>query len=83
MPETQELFFGSNDGGPLGLSGPDANNQVSKISLKGVESLKGQVEVTPVEFPFAIDQGLLLILCVVIDTSFRYHPDDERWHAVP
>ncbi|EMD32368.1 hypothetical protein CERSUDRAFT_108812 [Gelatoporia subvermispora B] len=38
VPETDEVFFASNDGGPLGMSDLNHNNQVSKISLKEVES---------------------------------------------
>lgn len=36
-PGTDEMFFASNGGGPLGMSDIDHNNQVSKISLKEVE----------------------------------------------
>lgn len=38
LPDTDELFFGSNNGGYLGFSDWDHNNQVGKISLKEVES---------------------------------------------
>lgn len=34
LPSTDEIFFASNDGGALGMSDLDHNNQVSKISLK-------------------------------------------------
>jgi gluconolactonase len=37
-PETDELFFASNDGGPLGMSGLNENNKVGKISLAKVEA---------------------------------------------
>ncbi|KAI9057698.1 D-lactonohydrolase-like protein [Trametes sanguinea] len=36
VPETDEVFFASNDGGALGMSDINHNNQVSKISLKEV-----------------------------------------------
>ena len=36
VPETDEVFFASNDGGALGMSDIDHNNQVSSISLKEV-----------------------------------------------
>ncbi|KAG5645672.1 hypothetical protein DXG03_005510 [Asterophora parasitica] len=35
---TDEVFFGSNDGGPLGLSDLDNNNVIGKISLKDVDA---------------------------------------------
>jgi len=35
-PSTDEVFFASNDGGPLGMSDIDHNNQVAKISLQEV-----------------------------------------------
>ncbi|KAI0748901.1 D-lactonohydrolase-like protein [Fomes fomentarius] len=35
-PGTDEVFFASNDGGMLGMSDIDHNNQVAKISLKDV-----------------------------------------------
>lgn len=37
-PPTDEVFFVSNDGSPLGHSGLNANNVVSKISLKDVDT---------------------------------------------
>lgn len=36
LPSTDEVTFASNDGGALGMSDIDHNNQVSKISLKEV-----------------------------------------------
>ena len=36
VQKTNEVFFASNDGGPLGFSDIDHNNQVSKISLDEV-----------------------------------------------
>ncbi|TFK37132.1 D-lactonohydrolase-like protein [Crucibulum laeve] len=41
-PPTDEVFFASNDGGPLGMSDLDHNSLVGKISMKDVEKrLKG------------------------------------------
>ena len=37
LPETDEVTFVSNDGGPLGMSDIDHNNQVNLINLKDVE----------------------------------------------
>lgn len=36
VPETDEVFFASQDGGALGFSDINHNNQVSKISLSEV-----------------------------------------------
>ncbi|KAL6302943.1 calcium-dependent phosphotriesterase [Sparassis latifolia] len=36
VPETDEVFFSSNDGGPLGFSDIDHNNEVAKIHLNDV-----------------------------------------------
>jgi len=38
VAETDEVFFASNDGGALGHSDLDHNNQVGKISMKAVEA---------------------------------------------
>ncbi|KDR79184.1 hypothetical protein GALMADRAFT_137071 [Galerina marginata CBS 339.88] len=38
VPETDEVFFASNDGGALGNSDLNHNNQVGKISLQAVET---------------------------------------------
>ncbi|KAI0339206.1 D-lactonohydrolase-like protein [Trametopsis cervina] len=38
LPNTNEITFASNDGGPLGFSDIDHNNQVSKINLNEVEA---------------------------------------------
>jgi len=37
VPATDEVFFASNDGGPLGDSDLDHNNVVSKLSLADTE----------------------------------------------
>lgn len=53
-PDTDEVFFASNDGGALGNSDINHNNQVGKISMKAVEAalqgLKGGTG-TPVNVP--------------------------------
>ncbi|KAL1727580.1 calcium-dependent phosphotriesterase [Schizophyllum commune] len=41
VPDTDEVFIASNAGGPLGRSGPDANNQIERISLKEVDEAMG------------------------------------------
>ncbi|KAF8510917.1 D-lactonohydrolase-like protein [Gautieria morchelliformis] len=52
-PATNEVFFVSNDGGPLGMSNLTRNNQVFKISLKDVYGTGPQnitftkVQITP------------------------------------
>lgn len=38
LPDTDQVTFVSNDGGPLGMSDIDHNNQVNVISLKDVEA---------------------------------------------
>jgi len=38
VPETDEVFFASNDGGPLGNSGLNSNNEVGKISMQAVDA---------------------------------------------
>ncbi|PPR00677.1 hypothetical protein CVT24_000965 [Panaeolus cyanescens] len=63
VPETDEVFFGSNDGGALGQSDLNRNNKVGKISMAAVEtalqSLNGQlgpvnVPVTELDLPDTI-----------------------------
>lgn len=53
FPETDEMFFGSNDGGALGQSDLNRNNKVGKISMAAVETalknLNGQLG--PVNVP--------------------------------
>lgn len=45
--ETDEMFFSSNDGGPLGNSDINRNNQVGKINMKQVETaLQGAMGTT-------------------------------------
>ncbi|KAI0789017.1 D-lactonohydrolase-like protein [Irpex lacteus] len=60
VQKTNEVFFASNDGGPLGFSDIDHNNQVSKINLNEVASaIKNasdstsalNVTVTPLDLP--------------------------------
>lgn len=55
---TDEIFFVSNDGGPLGMSDINNNNQISKISLAQVEqalasSSGGSVNVNITKIPVA------------------------------
>lgn len=47
IPETDEVFFASIDGGVPGISDINHNNRVSKISVKNARS-GGNVTVTPV-----------------------------------
>ncbi|OCH91753.1 D-lactonohydrolase-like protein, partial [Obba rivulosa] len=63
VPETDEVFFASNDGGALGMSDLNHNNQVSKISLTEVaQALQGSgsntsavnVTVTKLDLPGSI-----------------------------
>ncbi|KAH9896458.1 D-lactonohydrolase-like protein [Cubamyces lactineus] len=63
LPDTDEVTFASNDGGALGMSDIDHNNQVSKISLKEVEAAIAKagrshapvnVSVTKLELPDTI-----------------------------
>lgn len=48
IPETNEVFFCSNDGGALGMSNINQNNQYSKISLQDVANLTGLLSITKV-----------------------------------
>ena len=41
IPSTDEIFFASNDGGALGMSDINHNNQYSKINLTAAQNLKG------------------------------------------
>ena len=43
VSSTDEIFFASNDGGPLGMSDLDHNNQVGKISLKEAQEAISKV----------------------------------------
>ncbi|KAI1792325.1 D-lactonohydrolase-like protein [Ganoderma leucocontextum] len=63
VPETDEVFFASQDGGALGFSDIDHNNQVSKISLGNVaQAIKTagpgappvNVTVTKIDLPEAV-----------------------------
>lgn len=44
FPDTDEVFFASNDGGPLGMSDLNHNNQVGKISMKDVDAAFASVK---------------------------------------
>jgi gluconolactonase len=47
IPQTDEVFFAANDGGPLGMDDINHNSQVSRISLASARS-GGDVTVTKV-----------------------------------
>ena len=51
-PKTEDVYFASNAGGALGMSGLHANNRVGKISLKGLgrEVLNGTAINLPVTY---------------------------------
>ncbi|KAK0437813.1 D-lactonohydrolase-like protein [Armillaria borealis] len=54
-PSSDEVFFASNDGGLLGMSDLEHNNQISKLSLSAAEAVKGSsVPVTPLILPDTI-----------------------------
>ncbi|KAF9451568.1 calcium-dependent phosphotriesterase [Macrolepiota fuliginosa MF-IS2] len=60
VPETDEVFFCSNAGGPLGMSDINNNNKVFKISLAEAEAAMdanggGDVNVTVTEVPLSDD----------------------------
>jgi len=48
---TDELFFASNDGGPLGMSSLTQSNVISKISIKKVEAALAANPTGPVNVP--------------------------------
>jgi len=49
IPETDELFFSSNDGGALGMSDLNHNSKVFRVSLKGVRA-GGKADLIEVTF---------------------------------
>ena len=51
--ETDEVFFASNDGGPLGMSDLNHNNRVSKINLGDVQG-DGTVNVPVTHVSFSL-----------------------------
>lgn len=51
-PATEDVYFASNAGGDLGLSGLHANNRVGKISLKGVQADK--LNGTAIDLPITL-----------------------------
>ncbi|KAK0444224.1 calcium-dependent phosphotriesterase [Desarmillaria tabescens] len=55
-PSSDEVFFASNDGGLLGMSDLEHNNQISKLSLSAAEAVKGSssVPITPLILPDTI-----------------------------
>lgn len=83
IPQTNEVFFASNDGGALGNSDINHNNQVSRISL--TEAAKGgNVTFTKVRYSPAI---VLLLSQYVTHFSEgavgRYRSNDEWRHKLP
>lgn len=70
FPDTNEVTFASNDGGPLGMSDLDHNNQVAKISLDDPQIAKGgMVTVTKVWYSLFVQFVIFHIYSV---TSFRF-----------
>ena len=53
-PETDEVFFASNDGGALGMSDLNHNNQVGKISMKDVDAAFASVKPGNVGAPLKV-----------------------------
>ncbi|PBK88987.1 D-lactonohydrolase-like protein [Armillaria gallica] len=54
-PSSDEVFFASNDGGLLGMSDLEHNNQISKLSLSAAQAAKGSsVPITPLILPDTI-----------------------------
>ncbi len=67
VPETDELFFASNDGGPLGMSDLDHNNEVSKISMAEVEAALARKSSSPINVtvtPVSIHYSAKLLLSI-------------------
>ncbi|KAI5830481.1 calcium-dependent phosphotriesterase [Schizophyllum commune Tattone D] len=58
-PKTEDVYFASNAGGALGMSGLHANNRVGKISLKGLgrEVLNGTAINLPVTYTVQMTNG--------------------------
>ncbi|KAL1702074.1 hypothetical protein EV121DRAFT_282138 [Schizophyllum commune] len=58
-PKTEDVYFASNAGGALGMSGLHANNRVGKISLKGLgrEVLNGTTINLPVTYTVQMTNG--------------------------
>lgn len=52
VPETDEMFFASNDGGALGMSDLNHNSQVSKISLEAVKEAVASSNGSEVNVPY-------------------------------
>ncbi|KIK57456.1 hypothetical protein GYMLUDRAFT_46348 [Collybiopsis luxurians FD-317 M1] len=50
-PPTDEVFFSSNDGGPLGMSDLEHNNVISKINMSKVEAALSVHATGPVNVP--------------------------------
>lgn len=85
VPETDELFFASNDGGPLGMSDLDHNNEVSKISMAEVEAALARkssspinVTLTPVSTLHCEASAFHLIMLSIIAQFIQHNPNDKR-----
>ena len=70
VPSTDEVFFASSDGGPLGFSDLNHNNQVSKINLKDVKAsnLVNYTKVS-VECPLGMREPYLLVVQVPLSDT--------------
>jgi gluconolactonase len=81
-PAIDEIFFVSNDGGPLGMSDINNNNQISKISLAQVEqAIAGggsvNVNITKVIVVICLHfHNVLIMLAKFPATSGRYDTND-------
>ncbi|KAG7440453.1 D-lactonohydrolase-like protein [Guyanagaster necrorhizus] len=54
-PSSDDVFFASNNGGPLGMSNLEHNSQISKLSLSAAEAANGSlVSITPLDLPNTI-----------------------------
>lgn len=87
LPSTNEVFFASNDGGALGFSDIDHNNQVSKISLNEVTAAiktSGSKTSALNETVTPVGTALLFILLRYLNvytvSTTCYGSDDERRH---
>lgn len=95
VPETDEVFFASSDGGPLGNSGLNSNNQVGKINMQAVNAAFATlrpgdtsrsfqipiVEVSGIQFTEAFARGAALSNVVAAEWGFRdrYNLDGHEW----
>jgi hypothetical protein len=87
-PTTDEIFFVSNDGGPLGMSDLNHNNQISKISLAQVETALASsgggsvnVNITKVGYVICLFIYDLLMLEDLSASTSQHDPNDKRWYG--